>query len=154
SIGNSFAGLDAALADEAKFGFTLGLGPSVAVAVPGAPTYVNVLLRNVGSEPATYDLQVSPLPSGITATLSQTSITLQPGQAIAGGANGITVALTETGNQLRDVSYYITTKVDQATELTQNATGCLTVRPAFVNVAEVDANPPFTSPGGTVDVSA
>jgi uncharacterized membrane protein len=154
TLGGDLTFLSEAIADEAKYGFTLALGPNTAVAQPLAPVYFDVALRNVGTKPATYDFRVSGLPAGVTATFSQPSITLQPGQAIEGGPNGVTLALTETGNNLVATGFTVTVTAEQATEIEQGVPGTLTVRDNFVSVTVVDATPPFTAPGKPVDVTA
>ena len=42
-------------------------------------------MQNNGSAATTYDLSVSGLPAGVTASFSQPSVTLQPGQSIGAG---------------------------------------------------------------------
>src|SRR5262249_5152986 len=72
-LGTSLTSLAATISDEAQHGFTLGLAPNTAVALPGAPAVFNVVLSNTGSQPTTYDFSVSGLPADVTAAFSQTS---------------------------------------------------------------------------------
>jgi uncharacterized membrane protein len=142
------------LSDEDHHRFTLALSPNTAVAQPGAPIYYKIALRNTGTQPTTYDFFVFNPPAGLKFTFSQPSITLQPGQAIAGGDDGVTLAVTETGNALVAAGFNVTAIAEGAGEIKLDAPGTVTLRPAFVSVPEVDASPPFTDPGNPVDVSA
>ncbi len=144
----NYAGL---ITDEAEHSFTASLFPNSAVAQPGAPVYYTVELRNTGSETTTYSFVVYNPPTDLQFTFSQPSITLQPGQAIAGGPNGVTVAVTETGNSLIAAGFGVTVS---APGIGLTVPGSVTLRPAFVSVTEVDATPPFTQPGSSVDVTA
>jgi hypothetical protein len=105
--------------------------------------------------------------SGIGATFSSVThtyspylevgddaVTLAPGQVIDGGPGGVTLAVTETGNNLVAAGFNVTAIAESSGELKLNAPGTVAVRPAFVSVPEVDATPSFTQPGGPIDVSA
>ena len=129
-LGGDLIFLSEVIAGEAEHGFTLALRPNTAVALPQSPAYFNVVLRNTGTATTTYDLSVSGLPSGITANFSQPSVTLQPGEAIAGGANGVTLALTETGTDLVATGFTVTATAESATYISQGVPGSLTVRQA------------------------
>ena len=142
------------LPDEAEHSFTLALAPNTAVAQPQAPVYYDIALQNTGSETTTYDLSINDAATGLSFAFSQPSITLAPGQAIAGGPDGVTLAVTENGNNLIAGGFLVTATAEGASEIALNAQGTVTVRPAFVSVPEVDATPSFTDPGGQVDVSA
>jgi uncharacterized membrane protein len=140
--------------DEAKHSFTVQLSPNSAVAQPQAPVYYNVVLRNTGTQTTTYDLSVSNLPAGVRGTFSRPSITLAPGQAVDGGPDGVTLAVTETGDSLIAAGFNVTATAEGAGEIQLSTPGTVTLRPAFVSVPEVDATPSFSEPGGPVDVSA
>jgi uncharacterized repeat protein (TIGR01451 family) len=155
ALGGDLIFLSETIAGEAAYGFRLALAPNTAVAQPQSPADYDVVLQNTGTKPATYDFKVSGLPSGITATFSQPSITLQPGQAIGGGPNGVTLALTETGNTLVATGFSVTVTAEQATGIGQSVPGTLTVRDNFVSVVGVNASPAFIAPGsGPVDITA
>ena len=89
------------LPDEAKHSFTLALSPNTAVAQPQAPVYYDVALRNTGSQTTTYDFSVN-------NSDHRPFIRVQPAfdhpatgcRPVAGGPNGVTLAVTETGNSL------------------------------------------------------
>ncbi len=144
----------AVLTSEAQHSFTLALLPNTAVAQPQAPVEYNVAVRNTGSETTTYDFFVGNPPTGLKFTFSPSSITLQPGQAVAGGSNGVTLSVTETGNNLVAAGFFVTATAENSDSIQLLVPGSITLRPAFVSVPEVDATPPFTPPGNPVDVSA
>ena len=123
-------------------------------ALPQTPAVFQIDLKNTGSQTTTYDLSVSGLPSNVTSTFSQASVTLQPGQAIAGGTNGVTLSLTETGNTLFATGFTVTATAEGAAEITNSTPGALTLRNTFLQVSGVTTNPPFVAPGGQVQVSA
>jgi len=59
----------------------------------------------------------------------QPSITRQPGQAIEGGPNGVTLAVTETGNNLVAAGLYVTVFTEGASEIQLSASATVTLRP-------------------------
>jgi uncharacterized membrane protein len=143
------------LPDEAEHRFTLALSPNSAVAQPQTPVYYNVALRNTGTETTTYDFSIFNQPAGLKFTFNQPSITLAPGQAINGGPDGVTLAVTETGNNLIAAGFNVNVVAEGTGDaISLSAPGTVTLRPAFVSVPEVDATPSFTEPGSPVDVSA
>ena len=80
NLGNALASLSTAISDEAAHNFTLSFFPNSQVGLPQRPVQYVVVLQNTGSQTTTYDLSVSGLPSGVTASFSPSSITLAPGQ--------------------------------------------------------------------------
>src|SRR5204862_6016247 len=118
--------------------FTLSLDRNTAVALPGAPVTFDMVLQNTGSTATTYDFGVSGLPANVTGAFNRTSITLNPSDSIPLGSNRVTLTLTETGNQLIAAGFTVTVTPEGAAELIGSAQGTLTVRPAFIEVTEVD----------------
>jgi uncharacterized membrane protein len=158
-LANALSSLAGALADDTAHGFNFNLSPSSTVALLGAPATILLMLQNTGTQATTYDLSVSGLPAKVTAVFVQnsqpiTSVTLQPGQVIFGGPNGVSLLLTETGGSIVPANFTVTVTAEGATEITRNAPGSLTVPANFFQVAEVDATPPFANPGTPVNVSA
>jgi uncharacterized repeat protein (TIGR01451 family) len=153
-LGTALGTLATTLSDEAAHGFSLGLLPNTGVALPNAPAVFDIVLQNAGTAATTYDFSVSGLPANVTATFSQPSITLNPGDAIPNGSNRVTLSLSEAGTQLFATGFSVTVTPEGASELVRIASGSLTLRSAFVEVTEVDANPAFVAPGGQVQVSA
>jgi len=155
NLGTALGALAQGITDEAAHGFTLGLLiTSSQQALPATPAVFQIDLKNTGSQTTTYDLSVSGLPSNVTSAFSQTSVTLAPGQAIAGGTNGVTLSLTETGNTLFATGFTVTATAEGAAEITNSTPGALTLRDTFLQVSGVTTNPPFVAPGGQVQVSA
>jgi len=74
SLGTPLTSLGTTLSDEATYKFTLSLGNNSQVAQPLSPATFQLVLQNTGTQTTTYDLSVSGLPSGVTASFSQDSI--------------------------------------------------------------------------------
>ncbi len=154
NLGTAIGPLATTLTDEGAHGFSLSLLPSEGVALPQAATTYQVDIQSNGTAATTYDLSVTGMPAGVSGSFNQSSVTLQPGQLISGGANGVTLSLTETGDSLVPASFTVTATADGAPEITLGAPGQLTPRNESILVAGVSTNPPFTNAGGQVDVSA
>jgi uncharacterized membrane protein len=154
NLGTALTSLAQAISDEAAHGFTLGLANSYGIIEPGVPTVFSVLIQNTGSATTTYDFSVSGLPAGVTATFNQPSIMLGAGQA-EGSGNTITLSLSEpTTTTLIPANFTVTATAEGAAEITLGTPGQLTLRSESFQVAAVVTNPPFTQPGGQVDVIA
>lgn len=154
-LGDALDTLADVLSDEAKHRFTIGLTPDRGVILPGSPTTFNVVLQNNGTQATTYHLSVVGLPQGVTASFSQTSVTLQPGQQIGGGGgNPIVLSLSEAGATLVAAHFTVVATPVGAPAITQGTAGELLLRNEAVLVAGVTATPPFTNAGGTVSVGA
>jgi uncharacterized membrane protein len=159
-LANVLTAVAAVLGDEAAHGFTVRLSPNSALALPSTPTNLGLVLQNNGSQATTYDLGVSGLPGNVTAVFTQNGqpiqrVTLQPGQALSGVLSGVILQLTETGGSLFPTGFTVTVTPEGAPELAQSVPGTLTVRPTFITVSQVDANPAtVTTPGTPVDVTA
>ena len=158
-MGNDLTTLGTTLADEVAHAFSLSLASNSAVILPSTPADFGLVLQNNGTQATTYDLSVAGLPANVTAVFLQnnqaiTSVTLQPGETLSSGANGITLQLTETGGSLFPTGFTVTATAEGASEITEARPGTITVRAAVVDVTEVDATPPYTQPGGPIDVTA
>ena len=154
ALGTALGSLGQAIADEAAHGFTLGLMTAYQQALPSTPSVFQIDIKNTGTQATTYDLSVSGLPANVNAVLSQATVTLQPGQAIAGGTNGITVSLTEAGDTLFPASFTVTATAEGATEITDTTQGSLILRSTFLQVASVSPAASFVAPGGATEISA
>jgi uncharacterized membrane protein len=156
-LGTDLSSLAQTLTDEAAHNFTLSFVNNSQVGQPNTPTTYQLVLQNTGNQTTTYDLSLSGLPAGVTSSLSRSSITLTPGQVTPGssGVPDLTVTLTSTSTtQLAPFSFTVQATAEGAPEITQTATGQFTARAAVVQVVEVTATPPFTNPGGLVDITA
>ncbi len=152
-LGTALTSLAQALVDEAAYGFQISLVNSFAQLQPGSPTVFTLQLTNTGSQTATYDLSIPGLPAGVTATFSQPSITLAPGASIPVGSP-ITVSLSENLDPLMSATFNVVATAEQAAEITAGTTGHLQLRTEVVLVGAVNATPPYTAAGGTIDVHA
>lgn len=135
--------------------FTLRLASNVVTALPGVPAHFPIILENKGTKPTTYDLSVGGLlPSGTTATFNRSTVTLQPGETLSAGPNGITLSLSFTQDFLFPASFTVNAMAQEAPSLVQRAAASVAVRNEFIQVSTVTPNPGFTDPGGIVAVSA
>jgi uncharacterized membrane protein len=149
-LGNALGGLNTAMGDLVKSRFTVSMTPNSAIAQSQSPEVFNIVLQNTGKQATTYDLAVSGLPASVFSQLSDSSVTLQPGQE----DNTINVTLTETGRSLSAAGFTVTATPEGAPELAQTVQGTLTARADLVDVESIDATPPFASAGRSVDVAA
>jgi uncharacterized repeat protein (TIGR01451 family) len=158
ALGDDLDTVGTTLSDEAAHGFTLGfVGANSQVAQPQVATTFQLSLQNTGSQSTTCELSLSGLPAGVTGSLSQSSITLGPGQVTPGtsGVPNLTITLTSTSaTSLAPFSFTVTATAEGASEITQSITGSLSARSALVQVTSVTTNPAFINPGGLVDVQA
>ena len=155
-LGNDLDTLGTTLTDEAAYGFSLTILDNNQVGQPQTPTAYPIVIQNNGTQTATYDLSVSGVPSGVTASLSQTSVTLAPGQSTSasGSATDIVETITSISTtQLNAFTFTVQVTAEGAPEITQTTTGSFAARPAFVQVVSVSPSPAFTNPGGQVDVT-
>jgi uncharacterized membrane protein len=153
-LGNDLNSIATTLSDEIAHSLTLQLDPNQGQARPQAPVLYPIVIQNTGNQATTYDFSVSGLPAGVTASFNHPSVTLQPGQYLFGGPNGITLTLAETGSELTPTGFSVTATAEGAPEINRSAAGSLTVRNAFVQVTSVTPSPSFTNQGGKVDVTA
>ena len=113
NLGNDLTTLGTTLSDEAAHGFTLSLASNSAVILPSTPADFGLILQNIGTQATTYDLSVAGLPANVTAVFLQnntaiTNVTLQPGETLSSGVNGVTLELTETGGDLFPTGFTVT----------------------------------------------
>ena len=156
-LGNDLDALGSTLADEAAHGFSLSLLENSRVGQPQVPTMYQVVLQNTGTQATTYDLGIAGLPSGVSGELIPSSITLQPGQStqIANGTTTVNAMITSTSAaELPSFSFTINATAQGASEIAQATVAEFAARTASVQVISVTTDPPFTNPGGQVDVSA
>ena len=156
NLGDDVDNIISTLQDEVAHGFTISLLSSNQVGRPQVPVTFQIELQNTGSATTTYNLSISGLPSGVTSSFSQNSITLAPGQVTPGsGVPDVTVTLTSTSaTEISPYSFQIIATAVGATEITQSVTGSVTPRSQLVQVTSVTPSPTFTNPGGQVDVQA
>ncbi len=156
TLGTALDTLGTTLSEESGSKFTLSFLANSQVGRPQVPATYQLVLQNTGSQSTTYDLSVSGLPAGVTATLSQPKITLGPGQVTPGtGQPNLTVTVTSTSaTNLLPFNFQVTATAEGAPAITQSIVASFAVPPALVEVVGVTPKPAFTQPGGVVDVSA
>lgn len=155
-VGDALDGLDDILLGRVRHDFEILLLPSSALAQPQTTVQLELVLRNHGSQSSTYALSVEGLPPGVTASFSQPTVTLAPGDVIPRqGATSVFLSLTPTSTtELLPASFRVRATVQQAPTVQRVATGSLSVRDEQVSVIDVTPTPSFTDPGGQVAVAA
>ncbi len=156
-LGSDLDTVGTTLTDEAAHGFTLSLLDNSRVGQPQVATMYQVVLQNTGTQPTTYDFSIVGLPAGVSGATSPSSITLQPGQStlVASGTTTVNATITSTSTaDLPSFSFSITATAEGSPEITQSSVAQFAARTAAVQIISVATNPPFTNPGGEVDVSA
>ena len=127
------------------------LQPASRLAQPGQPAVFDVLLHNVGTGAATYDLAAGLVPAGVTPMLSQASVALAPDAFSA----GITLTLTQNAAEVLVAGAF---RVDVSPQgfpgIVTSAHGSLLAREDFVSVVAVTPDPAFVDAGDLVGVSA
>ncbi len=147
--------LSQTLAEKVLHGFTFALASNVVTALPGAPARFPILLENTGTEPTTFELSVGGfLPFGTTATFTESTVTLQPGERLDGGPNGVTLSLDLPAGDIFPTGFVVIAMPQEAPSLTQQVSASIAVRAEFVQVATVTPSPAFIQPGGAVSVAA
>lgn len=129
--------------------FELALQPNVADAQPQSATSFGLYLKNKGTQPTTYRIDLSGVPSGITGGLTRTNITLLPGQATSptlSGVDHVAAVLTQPTNQLTTFDFTVTVTAEAAARITRNTVGSFTARAELVQVLEVRTDPVFLEP--------
>ena len=127
-LGTDLGTVGATLTDEAAHGIRLYLLASSQVGQPQVATTYQVVLQNNGSEPTTYDLSLMGVPSGVTASLSQTSVMLAPGAAtsLPGAAIDLSVTITSTAASDVDAfTFSVQATAEGAPEISRTATGAV-----------------------------
>ena len=127
------------------------LQPASRLAQPGQPAVFDVLLHNVGTEAATYDLAAGLVPAGVTPMLSQASVVLAPDAFSA----GITLTLNQnTAEVLVAGAFRVDASPQGFPGVVTSAHGSLLAREDFVSVVAVTPDPAFVDAGESVGVSA
>lgn len=155
-LGDAIEFLDRVLRDMARHGYRLSLPSNLVEAQPNSAARFEIFIENIGSETTTYVFEVTGLPPSVAAAFTQPSVTLAPGERIAGGVDGIQLLLTQTGNSLIDAGFTLRVIVQEAPDMDcPVATGALTVRPEVVSVAAVSVDPAdIVVAGAQVNVTA
>jgi transglutaminase-like putative cysteine protease/uncharacterized membrane protein len=156
TLGNDLGTVGSVLSAEANNPFSFSFLANSQVGRPQLATTYQLFLQNTGNQTTTYDLVLGPLPAGVTGTLSQSTITLEPGQVTPGsGVPTLIVTITSTSTtELSPFSFTVSASPQGVPQVSQTITGQFTVRQNFVQVTSVATDPAFTNPGGQVEVSA
>ncbi|MEZ5504340.1 MAG: transglutaminase domain-containing protein, partial [Halioglobus sp.] len=153
-IGAALDSMSAGLVNLTRFTFDLSLSPNTRQAQPMVAADFNVILQNTGQQAATYDLSVTSLPAGVSASFNPGSISLAPGATTAG--NPPVLSLTQTSDtELVAFPFTVTATVQgTAPPIAHGAEASMSVRREVISVVSVNPSPAFGDPGDPVSVSA
>ena len=150
SLGNTLDTFATGASGLAQHNFEAFLLPNSQTAQPQTPAVFELRLHNIGTDTTTYNVSLGTLPTGVTGQLSQASVTLDRDEFAA-----VNVTLTQTATaELLAFNFAVTVSAADAPSVSRAVQGALTVRNDFISVVEVSADPPFTDPGGQVNMSA
>lgn len=150
-----FSGIRDVFEQEARHAFTLALSPANVELQPGQDQTFIVRIENQGTASTTVTVKVDPLPAGVTADLSQTQITLAPGEVSDTFSNApIILTLSQSVQSVKTFSLRLSGTVAGADALTQRASAYVVIRPAIADVLSISANPSVVEPGTPVAISA
>jgi hypothetical protein len=110
----------------------------------GTPATFTLRITNEGDTADTYQLSAGALPAGVTATFSQESVVVPPGQS---NFRDVTVTLTPSpGASAGNYAFQVTASSDRNASVSASAAGSLAVLASGVRVT---LNPTSNAPGST-----
>lgn len=128
-------------ADSFNYGFTISLAPASAVVAPGDSAVYDLRLESTGTQPTPLTLSLASLPAGVTGDLSQTAVTLAPGEILdENSPTPITATLsspTPVGGETFDVDSFVTSKP----AIAKSTTGLFAAVENAIDVTVVAASP-------------
>ncbi len=163
---NALTNLDAAvcpigsaLSQASSYNVQIYLNPNSLVTGPGSPANFNVTLSNPSNTTKVYNLTVSGVPSGVTSSFNNTTVTLGPtGQPSANsssfGLTPVVLTLTPGATFTTPFTFSVTATPGGAPEFAISATGSLLVRPQQISIDNVTATPPYGPPGTQFVITA
>ncbi|HEV3310798.1 MAG TPA: hypothetical protein VG815_09790, partial [Chloroflexota bacterium] len=141
-----FQSIAGVLAVEATEQFTVTLTPVEADLDLGQGETLSVALTDTGTDPETLNLSAGALPSGVSVSFGQNSVSLTPNQSIL-----VPVTLTQT---LQSTTYFELNVTAAATVAQHTDSAMIAVRPSVADVLSVTVSPETISSGAPVTVSA
>ena len=131
-------------ADKFNFGFQISLAPSSLVVQPGDPAVYTLRLASTGSQTTPLDLSLS----GLAGVLSQTSVTLAPGEVLdENSASPITVTI-ESPTPVTGAQFMVDAVVTTRPAVTGQTTGLFAAVEGAIDVAAVTPNPSAVEAAG------
>ncbi|MFN8392383.1 MAG: transglutaminase domain-containing protein [Bdellovibrionota bacterium] len=135
-----------------KHNFRIHLEPNAQTSQPGIPAIFKIGLQNTGSQPTTLALSVKGLPAGVSAAVTNSTVTLAPGESTTVPS----AAVTDTSSTLLPFDFDVQAMATDpdAAGLTHSARGSLTSRIESVQLFAARATPEFAQAGGFVGIEA
>ena len=123
--------------DAFNYGFTISLSPASAVVQPGDPATYSLRLANTGTQPTPIDLSLVDLPAGVAGALSQTSVTLAPGEVLDENSPVPITATLSSPTPLRGDSFKIDAVVTSKPSILSSTTGLFSAVEGAIDVLVV-----------------
>ena len=150
-----FEAMGVVLNKMAVHDFSIELIPNSIEARPGQIGEFLCLIKNLGSETSTIELALSPLPDGVSGTLSHDRVILEPGEGTpVEGLQTVIAAITQPTEQLSATGFDITGSVLQEPSIVRTAPGAFTVRRESLTIFQVVSEPAALQVGEYAHVSA
>ena len=143
-----------AAGNQSTYGFTLGLAPASAVVSPGDSAEYTLRLESTGSEPTTIDLALSGLPASVTGGLSQSQVTLAPGEVLDENSASPIVATLSSPTAITGASFGVDATATASPGVMVSTNGLFSAVEAAIDVVGVTPNPTAVEAAGDpLDVS-
>lgn len=155
SIDAALCGLRSTLAEASQGDFGLWLAPATAYNLPTQSTQVAINVSNARAVPRVFDIAVSGVPAGVTATVVPSSVTVPASYQTNGccGAPSLTVTFANTDGEARAFDYTITATPRDQPAASRSVQGQLMLRPDLMRVVAVSPLPVYGPAGTPIVVS-
>ncbi len=155
SIDAALCGLRGTLAQASQGDFGLGLAPTTAYNIPSQSTTVAINVYNQRAVPRVFDIAVSGVPSGVTATVNTPTITVPASYQTNGccGSPPLSVTFANTDGDARAFTYTVTATPHDQPSVSRSAEGQLALRPDLIRVVTVTPSPVYGPAGTPIVVS-
>lgn len=132
--------------------FRVYLSPSTAISQPNVPAVFQVVIQNLGSQPTTFSVSTGFLPFGVSSSVSNGSVTVQPGAT----TQLPIVSVTNTGSNLQPFDFLVFAQAIDPTAnfLQRSARASFIARTESLQLFGGNATPSFVQAGGFVNISA
>lgn len=142
------------LATASNFSTRIFLSPSAQTTGPNLPVTYTIGLFNDGPVLRQYDLSVTGVPNGVTATFSTPTVALGPGGSGFSGTFAPTLTLTPGASLTAPFDFNVIATPRGAPAYAKSAPGALRVRNELLSIDGITINPTAATAGGTINVSA
>lgn len=155
SIDAALCGLRTTLIEASQGDFGLWLAPATAYNLPSQSTQVAINVSNARATPRVFDIAVSGVPPGVTATVVPATVTAPASYQTNGccGAPSLTVTFANADGEARAFEYTVTATPRDQPAAARSVTGQLMLRPDLMRVVAVSPLPAYGPAGTPIVVS-